>query len=159
MYVHVFFQWYVPIQRKVLRFFTCVFIDQLPETSSATYRSLTTPYCRGGLLITTDLQTGRGIQLHQNLGELYRIAHDDSWSTLGQIEHRKQSRSGEFAWMPQLERLTLYVPFNSFPTDRIAETIISRWQRTTWKRVELLFVNHCEGEVRRQLGHSVLVQV
>ena len=64
--------------------------------------------------------------------------------------------------MPQLERLTMYIPFSySFPTDpctdRIAETIISRWQRTALKSVELLFDNHCEGmgKVRKQLKQYI----
>jgi hypothetical protein len=60
--------------------------------------------------------------------------------------------------MPHLERLTMYVPLSySSPTDRIAETIISRWQITALKSVELLFVNHCEGmgEIRRQLEQCI----
>ena len=60
--------------------------------------------------------------------------------------------------MPQLEHLTMYIPLSySPPTDRIAKTIISRWQRTALKSVEILFDNHCEGmgKVRKQLEQCI----
>ena len=55
-----------------------------------------------------------------------------------------ENSHGGWLLMPQLERLTMYIPL-SYPTDRMAETIIPRWQRTALKSVELLFYNHCKG--------------
>ena len=88
------------------------------------------------------------IRILANCTALRALTLDDLHSDKLNIANKVALENLHGGWllMPQLERLTMYTPLSySPPTDRMAETIISRWQRTALMSVELLFYNHCEG--------------